>query len=417
MTDTAKTGVSLRESGVFTINNTVVVCLAGLLLVLPIAHTASIRAFLLLFPAVLWAGRQAVNRRLEVERTPLDIPLLLYFITVILSLFTSLKLSMSVDEVRKEFLTYALLFYMTASVVRRESEMASLIRVLLIGSLFMALYGIAEFFIKGGSVLSLDFRADSLHQGFEAYGQYIITVAPFAIVALFHSRTFRERVFLSALLALNVFALFLTHTRGAWVAFWVELLLLSALLFRNIVLRWSLILALIIVPILSLKVLPEYVLWHGSAGIDLATYSRRLNTVSDRLITWRNSVKGIAREPFRAAGYGRTNFKRRFPGGEFRGFDQAHNTFINTATQLGVQGLAALLFIIFVVIRAEWRLYRNGATEFARGLGLSSLVMTIGFFTANQFAEFYIDDTALMFWLLTALSISALRLNKAPGNG
>ncbi|MCK5506757.1 MAG: hypothetical protein KAJ10_16445, partial [Thermodesulfovibrionia bacterium] len=95
-----------------------------------------------------------------------------------------------------------------------------------------------------------------------------------------------------------------------------------------------------------------------------------------------------------------------FPGDKFLDFDQSHNTFINTAVQLGIQGLITLLFIIYFILKMSWGIWKKGGTEFQKYFSISVFIMTAGFFTANQFAEFYIDDTALLFWLFIGLLTS-----------
>ncbi len=110
--------------------------------------------------------------------------------------------------------------------------------------------------------------------------------------------------------------------------------------------------------------------------------------------------------PFKGAGYGKANFARRFKVRlQAAPLEQAHNTFINTAIQLGIQGLIALLIIIVVILNTSWVGWKCAKSDFQRKFFLAMFIMTVGFFVANQFAEFYIDDTALLFWLFVGLCV------------
>lgn len=397
------------------IDSIIFFCLGGLILILPIAHTTTIRAFLLLFALFLWLVKMYINKDWKIARTPLDIPLLLFLITIILSFFSSLKLSTSIDELRGEFLTYTILFYMVASNIKKEEDVLYLAKVLIIGSLFIAIYGIVDSFKYSNNLFSsIDYRTGSLHQGYEAYAQYIIMVLPFNMLGLFYIKEVKGRFFLSVVFLLNCLALYLTYTRGAWLALWVEIILISFLAFKKAYIKTLLMIGLISVSIFAISSLPKEVIWHyGDSGFSLDEDSP-LNSADQRITMWYESSKYLMNHPFQGAGYGKANFERRFADKSFAGYEQAHNTFVNTAIQLGMQGLIALLIIIFVILKISWIGWKYAKSDFQRNFFLAMFVMTIGFFVANQFAEFYIDDTAQMYWLFVGLCISIYNSNIVP---
>ncbi|MDH4101640.1 MAG: O-antigen ligase family protein [Nitrospirota bacterium] len=388
------------------------ILIASLVVILPIANLPAVRSALFIAPAIVWIYGMVVERRWNIRRTPMDLPLLLFFAAIVVSIFTSMKPELSIDELRKEFLTYTLVFYMVAHMITDDEKIVNMVKALVLASIAMALYGITEFYYMGGSIFGLNYRAGSLHQGFEAYAQYIIMVLPFAAAGLVYAARQGLKgalIWAVAAVALNLFALYLTHTRGAWIALWVEMFLLSFLLIKGVRVRLIIAILLVILPIAAFKLLPESVVWHGSKGLDIPEQNVITNTGSARLKVWQGAFKGVVDEPFKGAGYGRTNFRRRFPGPEFLGFDQAHNSFVNVTVQLGVQGLFALLFIIGALFHACWTVYRRGEDRFRTHFASAVIIMTAGFFTANMFAEFYIDDTALMFWIFAALVVSVYK--------
>ncbi len=400
-------GMSLtRRVSSVTLDDLVLVFLSGLLIVLPIAHTTSLRAFFLLGAASCWVFKMCLERKWSFRRTPLDIPFFVFFVTILLSFLFSLKLSVSLSDLRGEFLTQVLLFYTLVNCIKEDRQVKTLLTVLMGASFFLTLYGIVAYFSQGGELLKLTYRLGSLHQGYEAYAQYLIMVLPFNILALFYFTGYRERVVLLAIALSHSLALYLTHTRGAWLTFGVELPLIVLIAIRSWPGKTAAILIMIVVPFFMFNVLPSDVVWHGSKGISLREADIHLNTGTARIVMWKAAVEELAKNPFQGAGYGKGNFRRRFEGRPFAGMEQAHNTFINTAIQLGIQGLFALLFIIYAVLRDSWRGWKERQGEFSGYYHLGVFVMAIGFFTANQFAEFYIDDTALLFWLLVGLSVS-----------
>lgn len=380
--------------------------LIGLVLILPVANAETVRAVFEITPFVLWGVKMYIERKWLAERTPLDLPLLIFLAMIIISFFTSLKLSSSIRTLRTEFITCAMIYYTAANNIKGDRSALRLVSTLVIGSVFMAAYGVADLLTNSKDVFDIfSYRAGSLHQGYEAYAQYIIIVMPFIMIGFFHADERWKKGALAAAFALNSFILYFTYTRGAWVAFGVEVLLIALLLPKKGVWKAVSVAAVIACIVTGATLLSEQTLWHGESGTEHSKKDE-MNTVEIRLHVWRGFLREFSKNPFLPAGYGKVNFKRRFPDKEFMGLEQAHNTFINIATQLGLQGLLALLLIIYVILRTARRTSLNAASAFARNYSLALIVMTVGFFTANQFAEFYIDDTAQMFWLFTGALIS-----------
>ncbi len=386
--------------------------LAANIIILPIAHVPAVRAFFQILALLLMGARMYRNRDWMGKRTPLDLPLLIFLVTIVISFFTTLSLETSLKAFKGEFINCTVFFYMVASAINDE-DIPVLIKTLLIGSFVLAAYGLIDFFSHSSALLTMVYRAGSLHQGYEAYAQYIIMVLPFNILGFLYMKGRQERLFLAIVLLLNGLALFMTYTRGAWVAFGVELFLAALLAPRNRALKAALAGGLLAAPLIVLLILPGNLVWHGSGGVSADIKSPR-NTVETRLRMWKGFMREFSKNPFEPAGYGKTNFNRKYKGDDFADgvgdkgveFEQAHNTFINTAAQLGIQGLIALLFIIYTVLRISRAAWKRGPSDFDKAFGLSMFIMTIGFFTANQFAEFYIDDTSLLFWIFVGMLVS-----------
>ncbi len=400
------------DSGVEWLDRLLLYFLIGLVLILPIAHIQTVRSVLQISVLGFWGCRIYLTRSFNLRRTPLDIFILFYMITIVISFFTSLKLSSSLKAFKGEFLTNTVFFYMVVANINREEQVKKIINALLFGSTVMAVYGIIDFFLKGGSLLDIHYRTGSLHGGFDTYAQYLIMVLPFNFFFVLRQKDISKRIILSLLFALNVFVLYLTHTRGAWLAFFFELLILVYTLFSGKV-RIVLILLFMVCAAVGSYMLPEGVLWHGAKGLSATEENFQKNTATIRLVMWKEAIKSLRANPFAAAGYGKVNFKRKFSDKIFASYEHGHNTFINTAVQLGVQGLAALLLIILVILKITNSGWKRSGNSFGGLYFLGVFTMTIGFFTSCQFSEFFIDDTARMFWILVGLAFSLyVRANK-----
>ena len=76
-------------------------------------------------------------------------------------------------------------------------------------------------------------------------------------------------------------------------------------------------------------------------------------TAGDLVAVWKHSAGEIAKHPLSGVGLGRHSFSKAYP--EFRATHQpllwhAHNMFVDIALQLGLQGLAAILWIMIALV-------------------------------------------------------------------
>lgn len=384
--------------------------LCGLITVLPIAHTNFFRSVFLISIIGSWLFKMYTARKPLICITNLELPLFIYFITIVISFFSSLKLSTSINELRGEFIIPITTFYAVATNFKDEKKLKNLFWVICFVSLAMSLIGIVEFLIKKGSFTNYDIRPNSLHQGYEAFAQYLIIVLPYIIMGMLYAKNNRHKILLTGIFLIHTFALYVTHTRGAWVGFFMEIFMLLFLICETLTKKLALFTGFFILCLITITILPEKVIWHGgNTGISLDEKDfDQKNTTSNRLIMWKASIEELTKYPFRGAGYGKANFKRRFTNRNFAKLEQAHNSFVNIAIQLGIQGLLALLFLIYSLLKITRRKYKTSTTSIEKIFIGGTWVMIWGFFTGNMFAEFFIDDTALFFWILCGLSIALI---------
>jgi O-antigen ligase len=244
---------------------------------------------------------------------------------------------------------------------------------------------------------------------------YLVTVIPFVAYRIMASAGWRRAGY-TALMALNVLMLYLTHQRGALVA-----LVLETLIFFWFFRRWV-VPAILGLCLLTVLVLPKNIIYHGEARLDIRAEETEnyKNTINSRIALWRFTVKEIADHPFKGIGFGRHSFSEAYT--QFKGTEHWHslNTFLNITIQLGVQGLTALLFIIYRLSREYWSCIKGSKGD-ARYLYLALLMSMSGFFARNMFDDHYVDDNGAMFWVLMglglAVAVAAKRAVPGPGSG
>jgi O-antigen ligase len=385
------------------IDHFILFCFCVLLISLPIAHTETIRAFALGIPAGLWIMKMLLTRRLLFFRTFLDLPILMFSVIAALSILTAVDPMYSLEEFIGEWLIKIFLFYLVVNNFRPEN-LKYILGALLVGNILMVNYSIFEFFHRGGILFDPRVRVGSLHSGVGTFSTYLVTIIPYILIAVFFTRKSGFRLLLFVLLSLNFFALCLTYSRGSLITILILLIVMSYLFFSK---------KLVILSLVGIILV---------AGIVYPYYYKRFtyppvrqempDSYQGRLILAKFSLKKILGSPFRMIGYGQRSFIKYFK--EFGAkYDQAamwhaHNTFLNIGLQTGIQGLIVFCFLLYRIICYCYKNWRFKKPALQKYYFLATLGMVIAFLVRNLSDDFFIDDSALLFWFLVGMGFADL---------
>lgn len=379
------------------------------LFALPLAYITAVREILLGAAAFFWLASMVIQRRGLIPRTALDLPLLCLLAASFLSLLWAIDPAYSFKEIKGELLKGCLVFYLAAYAAERPERLPPTWFILGLGNLLMVGYAFWDFWRSGGTLADYYIRAGSLHAGYGEFGTYLITVFPYLLILPLARPGLGKglRGWLWVLVALNLFAVYLTFGRAMWIAAAVELFLICWIGNRK-----KMLLAALAGLLLFAVFIPRTVCLHGERYPVSAqgTPTGVGGTGGDLLDIWKLAFNHIQERPFQGIGFGRSSFTDAFP--EFRARHQpmlwhAHNTLLDFTFQTGIQGLAALLWIMGVVLFQCLRRADPGTDPWVRFFSLATGVMVIGFLIRNFFDDFFVDDNALLFWFLTGTALGS----------
>ena len=406
---------SLVSTFIKRIDQFILFCFCVLVIFLPIAHTETIRAFAIGIPLGLWIIKAILTRRPLFVRTPLDLPILLFTLIAGLSVITAVDPGYSLEEFIREWIRGICLFYLVVNNVRHE-QMKYILGALVLGNILMVSYGIFDFFRQGGILFDFKVRAGSLHSGMGTFGTYLVTIIPFILVSLFFVRNPRQFLAILILFSLNIFALILNFSLGAWVAMVVLILLVGLKFFPRKVMLLSL--ALFSIGILFLFFNSDRPFYHR-----FTDYSTGPNSYNTRWTLTKFSLEKIKGNPLQMIGFGQRSFAKQYK--EFvekykeAPMWHAHNTFLNIALQTGLQGLILFCFLLYRLLKychEKAKLEENPLRKFYL---TATFMMVITFFVRNLSDDFFIDDSALLFWFLSGIifAMEIKELDKKHGVG
>lgn len=375
---------------------------AAFLFVLPIPHTATIREICLFAAAAL---SFVLVRREGMPTLPLKAPFAAWLIIAGFSLLYAVNLKYSLGEIKTELLYSLLAFFVFFTQTRGAREWNAWMGAIVASLLVLSLTNIWLWYTTADT-----FSARYLYNGVGAYTTYLITVLPFAILLLFKMPVQGAgRVLLCSSPLLLLVPAYLTMNRTVWIVVAVLMLTLVPLLvFTGRSRTPKLVAASALVVFFALSMFFFY-----------SSLERRLSVpagpevVMDRTLAgdsrpelWDFVTGEIASRPWSGAGFGLRSFAYAYPEWPKKNglLFHAHNIFLDAGIQMGVPGIAAMIFVFGAILMEYWRLYKSD-NRLAQWLGACGVAMVVAVVTRNMTDDFFRRDLALVFWSLAGASL------------
>ena len=242
------------------------------------------------------------------------------------------------------------------------------------------------------------------------FAAFLVLVIPLAGALAFRTRETAYRVLWTFIGLLMTFALYLTGSRGGWLAFGVEALVFGALLVVTSPRRR--VLVMVGVPVL-LVLLGGPLLLRPMRERLFPTVPREEQSNAFRVLTWRATTQMAAARPI--LGFGPGTFQYVFPRYALAGFTRmAHNTYLQIASEAGLPALLAFLALLGACGTAGARALRRHVAGADRLVIIGALAGAAGFLIMNLLDwGWYVGGVASTFALLLGLMLNASRPDEA----
>lgn len=380
-----------------------------LIFILPFTHTASIRAFCIIFATIMWMAKMVLEKRLLFERTPIDIPNLAFFLWATISTLTAVDPKYSLSQIEGEVGTYLLIFYIALNNITTEEQVKKLIKSLSLGLLTISSYGIYQFIIFKGSIFSHSVRISSFTSDYNYLSIYLITAVPLVFLQVFFIKGW-VKVFAYVTAFLGIFTIYVTHARAAWLALFIQIVLCGLLMRNKKITSLAILIGFIVTTMIFLGIKGPFI--HKTNLISPTGKTIATETAFTRLAIWKEGIENIKKRPFTGIGYGRESFKKAFPENPImkgeKNLWHTHNAFMETALEIGIPGMLFLILQLLLLINIFLRAFLKAKQPFSKFLFMGLLLVIFGFFTRNQFDHLYVDDPAMMFWLLMGMGMALI---------
>ena len=340
----------------------------------------------------------------------------IWLVLTIVSVFTAIAniglhpFVWNYTEALRGFLDQFIIFFLFVNLIRDKNMARRLIVYMMIATAIIYLYGLQEWWgtrnyasIEKSRLLGPvgqpnDFAAQVVYAfaPLLAYGAYYfprwksLRLAPFVLVGL--------RVLLAA------------FSRGAYLAFAMELMTLSFVKSKKFFL-------LVLVVLASIYFfIPELVPNSMKARVE-QTYTDRTpgaeidKSADSRFILWDAAITMSLESPILGKGFDQFSslVPRYVPGydsGVTGGATDNQNMFLYAASNMGIPSLLTLLAILLALVWRGWRLYRRATLDIDRIVGLGAVTIVAGLVGVNMFGT-HVIDTAVDGFLWVYLAVVA----------
>jgi O-antigen ligase len=361
--------------------------IVGALFVYVICSVISISAAQIAYilALVAWAIRVYLQGDTRQLRLPLLMPFSAFWLASVLATMLAVEPLKSLIELRNIF--EALMFYLIVNQVTTEERATTLVRVLVVSTTIMALYGLSQSFTHG-----IDFRVRGTMGSKMTFAGLLMLVDLMTLAQLLFRTHRRQLAWAIPALLLITAALLMTQTRSAW---W-GLVVGSCALFG--LRKKVLLLAVPLGALVVLLLVPQTIKIRALSIVD-----RREITAQERLSMWSSGLHIVRDYPWTGVGMGamaRVYTQYREPDSPVdprRRIGHLHNNIIQVAAERGLVGLACWLWIWGAYGYHTWRIYGRLGPEHrqAKALVVGSLASVIGFHIEGLF-EYTFGDSEVI---------------------
>lgn len=350
---------------------------------------------------VLWAVWRRKNLRWEwPARMVLFVPTAVYLVFYVGSVASSLDPAHSAEELR-DVLSFATIF-LAPALVRGEQRVRRLCDMLVGLGIVVSLYGLAQFYFTDYGELHRRIIGPFSHV--QTFSGILLILLLVTVARL--TRDGKRAPWLWLALALQVWTLLLTLTRGAWVAAVVALagfgLVRAGRRFPAYAIGAAMILAVMVASA------PRQAAERISSIVDLRDSSNY-----DRLCMTEAALFMVQESPL--FGIGPEMVKERYPIYRHPTAPRVqaphlHSTYLQRAAEQGLLGLGAYLWLTLAAVYLAWSGLRRGDPDLS-DLYLASMLVIVGFGLAGFFEDNWRDTEVrrlLLFFLALPLCLPSL---------
>jgi putative inorganic carbon (HCO3(-)) transporter len=338
---------------------------------------------------ISWIIKMRGQRSWKLRKTPVDYPLIFFFICAVFSCIFSLDHGKSISGVLK-VLDCIIIFYVAANNLDTRIKVRVLLySIILVGS-FLSLFGLIQ--LLGGISHSwwlLPVELSATFENSNYFAGFLALIIPLTIGILFDALELGQRIIIFYLSTLMILAFILSLSRGGWISLATALAAMGLLFFRRGYNKESMNKKLLALLPLFFVVIFMLTIALGFTNILVKMDGKNFR---GRIRLWKYSLDIIKDYPIIGAGIDVfTSFHSAIPA-DFKNINSEHmrfikkemlsgyngydglelcNQYIQVAVEMGILGLICFVWLIIKGLFGSIKVYTEKKSRFERMVCLS----------------------------------------------
>lgn len=388
-------------------------------------------AILKLFSIILlsiWLLKIINNEKYSFKKTKLDLPLILFTLVLILSLFISNTKMISLQDFII-FFSYILIFFIITNNLNKKLYFNSFIYLFFIISLLVSIYTIIQYY-------DFDPYLSDLHSLTSTIGQknwvsnYLAMIFPLVFSYFLLEQTKKDKIIYFIFLSILYVTLMICQSRGIWISIIFTVLIGIFLIYKFKLFKifqenqkW-LILLLVTFLIITLTYSKDNFLNKSTITVHqkaLSTFNEQDPSINMHILNWKITIEMIKEKPLLGSGIGTFKMNYLDYQAEFLKDNpyyikysgkagEAHNEYLQIWAELGVIGLGLFLLIFYFFYKTIIDFYNNNKNVKEKIITLG-LVMGIICFLIHSLFTFplHVPALGITFFAIMGLTVVYMR--------
>ncbi|TJX15196.1 polymerase [Tissierella creatinini] len=352
-----------------------------------------------------------MNDHNEISKSNMDIPVILYLIIILISTLTSISLIGSLRDLGLHLGGLSFVFVMVNS-IKSKNVFNALVTVLVFSATVVALYGLYQYVVGveiDDAWLDVENNPDvrvrvySVFHNPNILAEYLIMIIPLSVSLFWYTKKISKKIVFLGTTLIMILAMLMTLSRGSWVGFAFSAFVFILLLEKRLLL--------LVVPISlgAVYFLPQSILNRIMSIGNFADSS-----IAYRFTMWEITMDIIRDYPIAGVGFGHLPFKQIFETYiRTMPIYHSHNTYLQTAVEMGIPGLLAFLFLLFILFKYGILKLVKSEDRYIRILSAGAL-SSLGGVLTHGMAEnvLYLPRIIFTFWIVVGLILTLDRIRR-----
>jgi len=312
----------------------------------------------------------------------------------------------------RAFFDQFIVFFLVVNLIQDKNMARRLMIYTMFSAAIIFLYGFQEWlFTRGASSIEKSRLLGPVGQPNEFAAQTIYALAPLLAYGAYYFPRWKS-LRLAPVLLIGLRVLLAAFSRGAYLAFAMELFTLSFVKSKKFFVLVLLVIGSIyfffpsLVPnSMKARVAQTYEDHEAGSTID--------KSADSRFLLWNAAIQMSQESPIFGKGF--DQFHRLVPSyvpgfydGSTGEATDNQNMFLYAASNMGVPNLVVFVLILAALVWRGWALYRNATLDIDRIVGLSAVTLVAGLVGVNMFGTHVIDTAVDVFLWITIAVVAHL---------